>query len=348
MSRKHIRAWLATILVFLAISSAERAAAKDELTSVLSTTGFVYLPLFVAEQLGYFEQENIDATLVVTGGEAKSLAAVLSGDAGIFVGTPSSVFRTRANGTDVTVIGAMTTQYASNVVVSKSWAEKHGITENSSYADKLKALKGATIGVTAIGSGTDMLVRFLARQAGLNPDRDLTITGMGSGETATAALMQDRIQGFAFASPAAEFAVKHHDAVMLFNLTNGDVKDLDGFLYIAVNARDSWLKKNPDLATRYLRALQRALDTIHDPKATQKARDAVWKKYHSKIDKEFYDSVWESSTSSFPTTVDVNAKMMQRIVEFMNEFEKSKFDPASLPGAWTDEFARRAAAPQAR
>jgi NitT/TauT family transport system substrate-binding protein len=338
--------WVAAFAALLLTALPVTASAKDNVTTVISTTGFVYLPLFVAEQLGYFQQEGIEPTIVVTGGEAKSLAAILSNGADIFLGTPGSALRTRANGTDVKTIGAVFTQYGSNVVVSRDWALKKGITEASTFEARLAALQGATIGVTAIGSGTDMLVRYLAKKASLNADRDLTITGVGTGDAALAALSQNRIQGFSLASPAGEFAVYDQKAFMLFNLTAGYVKDLDGFLYIAVNARDSWLTKNTDLAVRYLKAIQRALHAIHDKSETATARDAVWKKYHNKIDKTLYDYIWSDSINSSPKSVEINSSMMTRVLDFMNEFEKPKLDTSALSGAWSDDYAKRATAKQ--
>ena len=105
---------------------------------------------------------------------------------------------------------------------------------SSSYQDKLKALKGATLAITAPGSGTDLIVRFLSKQAGLNPDRDLTITALGTADTMTAAITQGRIDGFSLSAPAAENIVKNHGGVMLFNFAKGEVKQLDGFLFIGV------------------------------------------------------------------------------------------------------------------
>ena len=221
--------------LLLAVTLGPAAAfAKDKITAVMSTHGFVYLPALVADALGYFEQEDLAVSITLTGGELKSLAALIGGGAEVYVGSPATALRARASGTDPLVVGATTTQFASNLVISGAWAKKHGITESSSYQDKLKALKGATLAITAPGSGTDLIVRFLSKQAGLNPDRDLTITALGTADTMTAAITQGRIDGFSLSAPAAENIVKNHGGVMLFNFAKGEVKQLDGFLFIGV------------------------------------------------------------------------------------------------------------------
>ena len=129
---------------------------------------------------------------------------------------PSSALHAREHGAPVTVFGAVMTQYSSNIAVRRDWAKKFGVTENSPYKDKLKALKGITIGITSAGSGTDQLVRFLAKQAGLRPDRDMTITALGSGQAMLAAFSQNRIQAFSHSAPDAEEAAeepRRHPAV---------------------------------------------------------------------------------------------------------------------------------------
>lgn len=331
--------------IFVASATlATPAAAKDKVTAVMSTHGFVYLPALVADVMGYYEQENIAPDLVTTGGESKSLAALMGGGADIYMGSPSTAFRARSAGADVLVIGATISQYASNFVISGKWAKQYGLTEKSTYEERLRALKGATIAITAPGSGTDLVVRFLSKQAGLNPDRDLTITALGNGETMTAALVQGRIDGFTLSAPAAENAVKNHGAMMLFNFSKGEVKELDGFLYIGLNARESWIKKNPELTVRVLRAHQKALNAIHDPELTIKARDAVWKKYHSKTDKPFFNYVWAETQPAFPKTIEISSATIDRIVKFVNEFEKQPLDPALVEKAWTNEYAQKATA----
>ena len=49
-----------------------------------------------------------------------------------------------------------------------------------------------TLGVSSVGGGADQLLRFLAKQAKLDPDRDMTISALGSGDAMIAALSRGR------------------------------------------------------------------------------------------------------------------------------------------------------------
>src|SRR6185295_6527753 len=101
---------------------------------------------------------------------------------------PSSAFRARAQGSDVMMIAPAVAQYTDNVTMSAAWAKQHNLTPASTYEEKLKALKGMTLAVSSVGGGADQLVRFLAKEARLDPDRDMTISALGSGEAMLAAL----------------------------------------------------------------------------------------------------------------------------------------------------------------
>src|SRR3546814_5903509 len=81
------------------------AAEKDELSIVMSSLGFLYLPALTAEAMGYFDEQNIDGEITATGGGYKALAAVIGGDADINGGAISSAFRAREKGTDVITFG---------------------------------------------------------------------------------------------------------------------------------------------------------------------------------------------------------------------------------------------------
>src|SRR3546814_9512493 len=67
---------------------------------------------------------------------------------------------------------------------------------------------------------------------------------------------------------------------------------------------------------------------MHDPALTAKARDAVHAAYHSKIDKDLYDSVWQETLPAFPKSVVITEAQVNTVVDFMNEFDETPLDPA--------------------
>lgn len=335
----------AALAVAAMLAGPQAAVAKDKMVIVMSSWGVLYWPTLAAEQLGYFNEEGIETEMVRTGGGTKSLAAVVGGDAQVNVGAPASAFRAHAKGSDVIVIGPSISQYADNLVMTTGWAKKNNLTNSSSYQDKLKALKGMTVGVASMGGGASQLVELLAKEAGLNVQRDLTMTAMNTGENMIAALAQSRIDGFVFPSPVSDDAIKNHGARMMFHTSAGEVKQLEGFVYIGLVVRKSWVQANPDLTVRFLKAQQRALDAIHNPQLSSKARDLIAAKYSEKTDKALFDEVWKTAIPSFPRTVELDRKMMERIVNFVNEYQSGDpLDNKVLDTGWTNDYSAKALA----
>lgn len=79
-----------------------------------------YAPQYAAIELGYFEEEGIDLTLVNGAGADKVMTALISGDADIgFMGSEASIY-TYANGSeDYAVNFAQLTQRAGNFLVGR-------------------------------------------------------------------------------------------------------------------------------------------------------------------------------------------------------------------------------------
>jgi NitT/TauT family transport system substrate-binding protein len=327
-----------------ALAKPALAQGKDKITVVMSSWDLLFWGVLAAQELGYYRDLGIEAEMVRAGGGAKSLAAVAGGDAHFNIGAPASAFRARSKGSDVMMIAPAISQYTDNITMSDAWAKKNGLTPASSYEDKLKALKGMKLAVSSVGGGADQLVRFLAKQAGINPDRDITITAISEGANMIAAMSRGRIDGFVIPPPTGEDAIRNHGAQPMFTTGRGEVKALDGFVYIGVIARESWLTKNRDIAVRFLKGQQRALNLIHDPAKTNAARDAVRAKYHDRTDPEMFNLIWSSAEPSYPKTVEVNQSMVDRIVDFVNETQTDPLDKAQMHSAWSNDYAARALA----
>ena len=320
------------------------AFAKDKLTVVMSSFDMLFWVTLSAQALGYFAAQDLEVELVRAGGGARSLAAVAGGDAQFNIGAPASAFRARARGSDVMMIAPAVVQYVDNITMSGDWARKQGITPQSSYQDRLRALRGMTLAVSSVGGGADQLVRFLAKQAGINPDRDLTITAIPDGPNMMAAMSRGRIDGFVIPPPTGEDAVRNHGAQPLIWAGRGEVPQLDGFVYIGVIARESWLQRNRDVAIRFLRAQQRAMQAVHHAEEGVRARDAVWNGWHQRTDKALFDDIWRNAVPAYPRSVTVEASMIDRIVAFVNETQPEPLDAQATRTAWTNDYAAAALA----
>ncbi|WP_124389694.1 ABC transporter substrate-binding protein [Rhodococcus wratislaviensis] len=67
--------------------------------------------------------------------------------------------------------------------------------ENATFAEKMASLKGKTIGVTAIGAGTDNILNLALEAAGMKRD-DITVLGVGQLSAAIAQMKNDRLDAY--------------------------------------------------------------------------------------------------------------------------------------------------------
>ena len=126
----------------------------------------------------------------------------------------------------------------------------------SKFAD----LKGKTFGVNAIGGTLDMGVRIMARKAGLDPERDITV--VEARPPFLAGMVRDnKIQAATLFQPFYEEAMAKGDLKVLYTSSDiyGGPTD-----YVFQAFDDKFLKAHPqavrDYVEDYLRAVNWALD----------------------------------------------------------------------------------------
>ena len=158
---------------------------------------------------------------------------------------PSSWFR--ALSTDCSSIGRFTK--------SRPCRRDH---RDHPLQQKLKSLKGLTVGVTNPAALTAHLAHFVIRKAGYTPQQDVQIIPVGAGPTWLAALENRKVDVALTAPPVPETAINRGFAMMFIENTKGEDPSISEFLMENLIARPETLKKDPDLVRRMVRALYKA------------------------------------------------------------------------------------------
>lgn len=332
-------------LALLLAGAALPAAAKDahKVTFAMPSVGMLYLPVYAADVMGYFGERGIKAKLqIFKAGGGSALASVIGGDTHVYPGTPAAAMRAAQQGTDVRIFAALLTQYASNVVMQGEIAKKHGLTEGSSVEDRLKALKGLRIGVTGAGSGTHQLALYMLEQAGYNPESDATVVFVGGSRELLAAFELGRIDAFILSNPTSDTAITKHGAFLLFDMAAGQIPDLNGYLYITLNARESWLKEDPKRAAGLVGAIHAATRAMHDPARTEQVRDKVFAAYFDQFDKALFDAAWTRIVKAYPASPQVSRDQLVRVITYLNKFSDRKFEPSLADTAFTNAYVEKA------
>lgn len=337
MMKLIARAVLGGVMLFSAIHGA--AAQQESIRIGISSTGLLFMPVLVADSLDYFADEGVDVEILAMSGANNVYSALISGDIQLSVSSSMSILQGRSSGVDLLMVGSAMNQHGSNIVVSKEWADEHGLTEDSSYEERLAALRGLTIGTSSVGGGSDQLVRLLAEEAGLDPDRDMTLTVLAVGDATLAAFAMRRVDAITHSSPVAVRAIREHDGMMMFHLTGGAVPIYDGLIYLAYSTNEDWARENPDTLRKTLKALQRAHAVIGDEGQREIVKKAVQEKYHARIDDELYEAAWQDYATAFPAKIDLDQDSIDQVMELAQRLGMGQGISADVAEtSWSNEF----------
>lgn len=231
-----------------------------------------YAPQYAAIELGYFEDEGIDLTLVNGAGADKVMTALISGDAQIgFMGSEASIYVYQEGSQDYAVNFAQLTQRAGNFLVGRQ-AEDNFKWEN--LKDK-KVLGGRA------GGMPQMVFEYILKQHGLDPKTDLEIDqSINFGLTAAA-----------FTSNDADYTVEFEPfATTLESEGSGSVVASlgteSGYVpYTAYSARKSYIEKNPEVIQKFTNAIQKGMDYVNSHSAEEIAKTIAPQFKETPVDK---------------------------------------------------------------
>lgn len=251
MQRRHLIAG-GLMAVTLPQWAMAQALEKPKVTLAVGGKNLLYyLPLTIAEQLGYFKAEGLDVTIVDFAGGAKALQAVVGGSADVVSGAFEHTVNMQFKGQ---MMRAFVLQGAAPQIVL-------GINPKTMANYKTVAdLKGKKVGVSAPGSSTNVMVNFILAKAGLKPS-DVSIIGVGTGNGAVAAMRSGQID-----------AMSNLDPVITLLQRSGDLKIVSDTRVVAESdkvfggpmpagclyAPQTFIDKNPNTIQALTNAIVRA------------------------------------------------------------------------------------------
>lgn len=301
-------------LVMPLLSPTVQAQAKYEVTQVVATSSFAFLPMYVAEHMNYFAEEGVNMKTVFASTAQAALAMVSTGDAAYYLSTPTAGARAAAQGAKILNCGALMTQNPTNIVVSAAMAKKHNITTNSKLPieQRIALLKGMRLAAHTAGSSPDLTLKYMLTVSGMNPERDVQILPITQ-DAILAALERDRIDGFAYSSPLADAAVVRYGAVKLISLASGDFKPLASQLSISMVCNRDWVEKQSDTAAAVLRAFWRAMKLMKSDPST--ARSAARKAFPT-LEDNIFNAAFETNLAAFPDSPAITRAHIEGALDF--------------------------------
>jgi NitT/TauT family transport system substrate-binding protein len=215
-------------------------------------------PVYLAQSKGFFKEEGLEVDITSTGGGGPDIRALIAGDVEFTFTTGDNVILAHQEGKKLLMVASGLNKLFINWAMNKEVAKTKGITESTPLAERLKALKGLTVGFTNPGALTAHLAGFVARKAGLTPQQDVNMIAIGAGPTWLAALENRKVDAALTAPPVPETAVSRGFAVLFLSYTEYDKLGIPEFLMENLVARPETVAKDADLVRKMTRALVKA------------------------------------------------------------------------------------------
>lgn len=243
---------------FFSLISSVHAQTPRKVKLTMPVVAISMTPVYLAQAKGYFAEEGLDVETTSTGGGGPDIRAVIAGEADFSFTTGDNVILAYQEGKPLLMVVSGLRRLFINWAMHKETAKTKGISESSPLAEKLKAMKGLTVGVTNPGALTAHLAAFVIRKAGYVPQEDVKIIPVGAGPTWLAALENRKVDLALTAPPVPETAIQRGVAIMFIDNTKGEDPSISEFLMEDLVARPETVKKEPDLVRRMVRALVKA------------------------------------------------------------------------------------------
>lgn len=245
------------------------AAAQTPVTYAQSGTGLIYLVTDVARVKGFFKEEGLDPVQVLAlDGGARAAQAVLAGNAAFASGFFHVVYSwTEGQLPEARRFVAVSTtlsEFALQIVASNAFMKKANITPEAPIDERIRALKGARIGISAPGASTDTLLRMILPPRGLDPNTDITMVPLGTGGPLLAGLERGAVDAIVWLSPIPEVAEKRGIGKVLINQGRGDVPELRGFYYLGDFTTNQFVRQNPKIVQGWLNGTAKAIKFIRE------------------------------------------------------------------------------------
>lgn len=192
--------------------------------------------LWLSHEDGHFRKHGLESNLIYIRGGSTAVQALLAGEIQFGHLSPAPMMTAWAQGADFVWVGTTTHQMVFTLLVDQN------ITKGSE-------LKGKKIGITRLGSASDLAVRMALEQFGSQP-KDVTMLSLGGIPEILAAMRAGAVNGGILSPPTSTSARDMGYRPLLH------IPDLGGeFTFSGIAAKRSFVQSQPEIIRAYMASL---------------------------------------------------------------------------------------------
>lgn len=226
------------LLLLSSLLPSSNALSQEKLKlshSALESSNAVW---YVAQDRGFYKKNGLDVDLLFIPSTTTSVSSLVAGDVQVANASGGGVASAVVAGADLVMVACYLNSLPYELVVH----------ESIKSADDLK---GKNIGISRLGSASDVVARALIKGLGLEPDKQVAIMQIGGPAERAAAFRAGRIVGFP--SPPGMVHLAKGMPLRILISTIGFQKPFD-FPYICATTTKSYLSRQRETVKKILMA----------------------------------------------------------------------------------------------
>lgn len=223
---------------------------------------------YLAQDRGFYKKNGLDVDLLFIPSTTTSVSSLVAGDVQVANASGGGVASAVVAGADLVMVSCYVNTLPYELVVHES-------------IKSAEDLRGKSIGISRIGSASDVAARALIRGLGLEPDKQIPILQVGGPAERAAAFRAGRIVGFP-SPPGMVHMAKGMPLKILISTI--DFQKRFEFPYICATTTRSYLARQRETVKRVLMA---HIEAVHFFKTRKDETKKIIAKY-SRISNEAY------------------------------------------------------------
>ena len=276
------RCWSFISVLFLGATFVTGAWSQDKVRlahSALESSNAVW---YVAQARGFYKKNGLDADLLFIPSTTTSVSSLVAGDVQVANASGGGVASAVVAGADLVMVACYLNSLPYELVVSES-------------VKSAEDLKGKSIGISRVGSASDVAARALIRGLGMEPDKQVLIMQVGGPAERAASFRTGRIAGFP-SPPGIIHLTKGIPYRIL--ISTADFQKRFDFPYICATTTKSYLARNRDTVKRVIMAHIEATQFF---KAHKEDTKKIISKYSRINNEDYLESAYAATAKLYDT-----------------------------------------------
>ena len=274
----------------MAVLSSQSAHAEQQ-TLAFSSVDSPNANWYIAKDRQLYKKYGLDIELIYIPSSTTTISAVVAGSVAVGNISGGAIANAAVGGASVVAVGCFINTLPYELVVHES-------------IRSAQQLKGKSIGISRVGSSSDVAARVFLKELKLEPDKDVAILQVGGSTERAAAFRTGRI--VAFPAPPGVIHLTHGMPHRILAATADFPKGFP-FPYVCPTAAKSYLKSSRDNMKRLLMAL---IEATHFFKTRKEESKKIMAKYTRQNNEAYLEAMYQSSSKLFEQVPLVNREGM--------------------------------------